>query len=83
MLAKDTDGTGKPDDPTIAMIFQDPTSSLNPVHTIGYYLESSLYRHQGLKGADRAWRRCGCWNAWASTGPRAGCGHIPTSSRAA
>ncbi|UXN67966.1 ABC transporter ATP-binding protein (plasmid) [Devosia neptuniae] len=52
VLAKDTDGTGKPDDPTIAMIFQDPTSSLNPVHTIGYYLESSLYRHQGLKGAD-------------------------------
>ncbi|MBB3564985.1 peptide/nickel transport system ATP-binding protein [Rhizobium sp. BK512] len=38
--------------PKIAMIFQDPTSSLNPVHTIGYYLESSLYRHQGLKGSD-------------------------------
>lgn len=37
---------------TIAMIFQDPTSSLNPVHTIGYYLESALYRHQGLKGND-------------------------------
>jgi peptide/nickel transport system ATP-binding protein len=39
-------------EPSIAMIFQDPTSSLNPVHTIGHYLESSLYRHQGLKGAD-------------------------------
>jgi peptide/nickel transport system ATP-binding protein len=38
--------------PSVAMIFQDPTSSLNPVHTIGYYLESSLYRHQGLKGND-------------------------------
>ncbi|MDO3445460.1 ABC transporter ATP-binding protein [Agrobacterium sp. V1] len=38
--------------PTIAMIFQDPTSSLNPVHTIGYYLESALWRHQGLKGND-------------------------------
>ncbi len=38
--------------PKIAMIFQDPTSSLNPVHTIGYYLESALHRHQGLKGSD-------------------------------
>jgi peptide/nickel transport system ATP-binding protein len=34
------------------MIFQDPTSSLNPVHTIGYYLQAALYRHQGLKGSD-------------------------------
>jgi len=46
------DSSGKAATPSIAMIFQDPTSSLNPVHTIGYYLESSLYRHQGLKGAD-------------------------------
>lgn len=38
--------------PKIAMIFQDPTSSLNPVHTVGYYLEKALYRHQGLKGND-------------------------------
>ncbi|WP_375450041.1 ABC transporter ATP-binding protein [uncultured Devosia sp.] len=38
--------------PKIAMIFQDPTSSLNPVHTIGYYLETALQRHQGLKGTD-------------------------------
>jgi peptide/nickel transport system ATP-binding protein len=38
--------------PSIAMIFQDPTSSLNPVHTIGYYLETALFRHQGLKGHD-------------------------------
>lgn len=38
--------------PKVAMIFQDPTSSLNPVHTIGYYLETALQRHQGLKGND-------------------------------
>jgi len=44
--------SGKSGKPTIAMIFQDPTSSLNPVHTIGYYLESALYRHQGLRGKD-------------------------------
>ncbi|MGK6315798.1 ABC transporter ATP-binding protein [Neorhizobium sp. DT-125] len=49
---RDPTRSGKAADPTIAMIFQDPTSSLNPVHTIGYYLESALYRHQGLRGND-------------------------------
>jgi oligopeptide/dipeptide ABC transporter ATP-binding protein len=51
-FARDPSKSGKAADPTIAMIFQDPTSSLNPVHTIGYYLESALYRHQDLKGND-------------------------------
>jgi peptide/nickel transport system ATP-binding protein len=51
-LAGDLSASGKRKEPTVAMIFQDPTTSLNPVHTIGYYLESSLNRHQGLKGAD-------------------------------
>jgi peptide/nickel transport system ATP-binding protein len=51
-LSDDPHGTSQRQNPTVAMIFQDPTSSLNPVHTIGYYLESSLYRHQGLKGID-------------------------------
>jgi len=51
-FARDPSKSGKAADPTIAMIFQDPTSSLNPVHTIGYYLESALYRHQGLMGND-------------------------------
>lgn len=49
---RDTTKSGRAADPTIAMIFQDPTSSLNPVHTIGRYLESALYRHQGLNGND-------------------------------
>jgi peptide/nickel transport system ATP-binding protein len=35
----------------IAMIFQDPTSSLNPVHRIGRQIAESLYLHQGLSGA--------------------------------
>ena len=51
-FAHDPSKSGKAADPTIAMIFQDPTSSLNPVHTIGYYLESALYQHQGLTGND-------------------------------
>ncbi len=41
----------------IAMIFQDPMSSLNPVLTVGRQLTEILERHKGLKGAaarDRA-----------------------------
>lgn len=51
-LHRKSSDAGKSGDPSISMIFQDPTSSLNPVHTVGYYLQSSLYRHQGLKGND-------------------------------
>jgi peptide/nickel transport system ATP-binding protein len=35
----------------IAMIFQDPSSSLNPVHRIGHQLGESLSLHRGLQGA--------------------------------
>ena len=35
----------------IATIFQDPTSSLNPVHRIGRQIAESLSLHQGLSGA--------------------------------
>ncbi len=34
----------------IAMIFQDPTSSLNPVHRIGSQIVESLVRHRGMNG---------------------------------
>jgi peptide/nickel transport system ATP-binding protein len=38
----------------VQMVFQDPFSSLNPVHTIRYHLERPLRLHQpALKGADR------------------------------
>ncbi len=40
----------------IAMIFQDPISSLNPVYTIGFQLREVLKRHLGLD-ASRANRR--------------------------
>ena len=36
----------------IAMVFQDPMSSLNPVLTIGRQLTEILERHRGLKGAE-------------------------------
>jgi peptide/nickel transport system ATP-binding protein len=35
----------------IAMIFQDPTSSLNPVHRVGRQIVESLVRHRGMDGA--------------------------------
>lgn len=35
----------------IAMIFQDPSSSLNPVHRVGRQICESLALHRGLKGA--------------------------------
>ena len=38
----------------VQMVFQDPFSSLNPVHTIRYHLERPLRLHQpALKGAQR------------------------------
>ena len=51
-LERNPQKSGKAAEPKIAMIFQDPTSSLNPVHTVGYYLETALQRHQGLRGND-------------------------------
>jgi peptide/nickel transport system ATP-binding protein len=36
---------------TVAMIFQDPASSLNPVHRIGKQIVEALALHQGLTGA--------------------------------
>lgn len=35
----------------IAMIFQEPMTSLNPVLTVGYQIEEVLQRHQNIKGA--------------------------------
>ena len=35
----------------VAMIFQDPASSLNPVHRIGKQIAEALTLHQGLKGS--------------------------------
>jgi peptide/nickel transport system ATP-binding protein len=35
----------------VQMVFQDPFSSLNPVHTVGHHLERPVKLHQGKKSA--------------------------------
>jgi ABC-type dipeptide/oligopeptide/nickel transport system ATPase component len=36
----------------IAMIFQEPMTSLNPLYTVGNHIEEALLLHQGLRGRD-------------------------------
>ena len=47
----------------IAMIFQEPQTSLNPVLTAGQQIGETLKRHKGLKGTEQRKRTIGLLNA--------------------
>ena len=68
----------------MAMIFQEPMTSLNPAYTIGNQLEEALLRHRrDSRQAGARARGATCSSASASRRRRAGSSSIRTSSPAA
>jgi dipeptide transport system ATP-binding protein len=67
----------------MAMIFQDPMTSLNPSFTVGFQLIEVLKHHMGLRGAAADNARSSCWRWWKSQVLPAGWRAIRTSSQAA
>ena len=56
----------------LAMIFQEPMTSLNPAYTIGSQMAEVLERHRGVSRARRSTVPLNC--SAASASPRRGCG---------
>ena len=68
----------------IAMIFQDPMTSLNPVHTIGRQLVEAILLHRDVTEEGGAGARgSSCSRPSASRAPSGGSTTTRTSSRAA
>jgi oligopeptide transport system ATP-binding protein len=55
----------------IAMIFQDPMTSLNPVYRIGRQIAEPLITHKGLSKKEASPARSSCSSSSASRMPRA------------
>lgn len=56
----------------MAIVFQDPMSSLNPVVPIGVQVTEVLVRHRGLSSGRRGPRRPSCCAGWAYPTPQGG-----------
>jgi ABC-type microcin C transport system duplicated ATPase subunit YejF len=54
----------------IAMIFQEPMTSLNPLHSIEKQIGETLLVHKGLAVKRRRNAFSNCWNWWASKTPK-------------
>jgi peptide/nickel transport system ATP-binding protein len=66
----------------IGMIFQEPMTALNPVHSIGRQVAEPLRLHRGVSAAEARSRRSPCWTAWASRRRRGASTPTRTSSLA-
>jgi microcin C transport system ATP-binding protein len=65
----------------ISIIFQEPMTSLNPLHTIEKQIGEALLLHQGLTGPAARARTLELLNQVGIPDPRRGLGAIRTSSR--
>ncbi len=54
----------------MAMIFQEPMSSLNPCFTVGFQIGEALQVHEGSAAGRGGARRSSCWRRSASPPPR-------------
>ena len=67
----------------IAMIFQEPMSSLNPVFTVGWQITEAIERHLKLPHAKSTSARSSSWSSSVSRSRRSATRTTRTSSRAA